>query len=294
MKQLQIHPASAWHPGAIGFYNLPENVYREAPGMNYSVLKHEIPQHIRQAMRNPIKVTDDMDIGTLLHAALLEPHTFGLNKSHYIQPEDYEAGKEGRKPWHNGAAYCKLWNETHKDKPILSVEDVVNVEQMRDSFRFDPIGAMLDAKAHKEVAAFAMHPSGILVKAKIDMLAIEDGDPPTVWCPDLKKLAKAFAPEHKFEARCADLNYDVQHGCTTFIVSTLLECPPEWVRFTHCTIEDAAPYLVRWNELLDESKTFGLAHFNAIVHRWAKAVQSGDFKTVLGINLPKWKLERGV
>lgn len=294
MNQLIIHPQSAWHPGAVGFFQLPEEVYREAPGMNYSILKYEIPHHMRQAIRNPIEVTDDMELGTLLHAALLEPSTFGPNKSHYVQPLEYDSGKEGMKPWHNGATACKLWNETHKDKPIVSADDVQRVELMRDAFKYDPIGEMLDLKAHKEVAAFAMHPSGVLVKAKIDMLAIEDGNPPTVWCPDLKKLAKAFAPEHKFEARCADLNYDVQHGCTTFIVSTLLECPAEWVRFTHCTIEDSAPFLVRWNELLEESKAFGLARFNAIVHRWVKAVASGDFKTVLGINLPKWKLERGV
>ena len=60
---------------------VPEADYRADPGLNASIIKHGLGEGgslaaMRWAMDNPKEPTDAMDLGTLLHALVLEPDTF--------------------------------------------------------------------------------------------------------------------------------------------------------------------------------------------------------------------------
>ncbi len=69
-----IKPAVEWQPYKPGFYVLPEDVYRSAPGESQTGLKPilQSPKHYQFAKRKPFLGSDASRFGTLMHGLWLE------------------------------------------------------------------------------------------------------------------------------------------------------------------------------------------------------------------------------
>lgn len=75
-------------PGTPGvYYGLPEATYRSAHGVNISSLKKmaKTPRHYLAAIEEPQEPTSDMEFGTLVHLAVLEPQR--LTGSYVVRPD---------------------------------------------------------------------------------------------------------------------------------------------------------------------------------------------------------------
>lgn len=297
MKPLLIKPASEWTSGAEGFFKLSEEVYRKAEGLNQSVLKYGVdnPQLIVQAIAEPLEPSAAMEIGSLVHIALLEPERFGDGLSHYIRPPTYDGPKGEVKRWSGNATVCREWMESHDDKPILSPKDLEKVSKMAASFNRDPMGQMFAENGHKEIACFVRdEETGLMLKMKMDLIAEEDGfapDDPTIYVADLKKTWDGS--EHGFSTAAAERRLDVQLGMGIWMVSKLLEVPPGNVRFLHASIEDSGNYFTRWLELDDPvDRESGIADFRRAVTGYAEAMVTGEFRKITKVQMPRWFRER--
>ena len=93
MKTIKILPEADFNEGNVGFFHLEEKTYRAALGISQSMLKTVMrsPACIEQEIRFPREATWSMELGTLAHAAILEPATFGDGVSHYVKPSLYIA-----------------------------------------------------------------------------------------------------------------------------------------------------------------------------------------------------------
>ena len=67
--------------------NLPEAEYRNAPGANWSTLKHfrKSPAHVKHSIDNPGKSSSEQSLGIIQHCAICEPEVF-LRK-YFVLPE---------------------------------------------------------------------------------------------------------------------------------------------------------------------------------------------------------------
>ena len=85
-----------------GMYIMGEEEYRAAPGLNWSTIKNTLvsPEYAKYKERNPTKATAAMELGTLIHSAVLCPGT--LDKEYFVPPEVTQAGlvwEKGSRGW---------------------------------------------------------------------------------------------------------------------------------------------------------------------------------------------------
>lgn len=286
---MNIIPEHDWRDGMNGLFDLSEQTYRRATGLNQSVLKLGInsPQHIREAIRLPMEQTKAMDIGQLVHLLLLTPHEF--KDAYAVKPRTYNAGKDGQKPWNANANECKAWLAAHEGKMIVSERELQDVENMAGAFLYDPWGAAFIQHGHKEVSMFAVEPStGLKVKGKADILCdLQDA----LYIVDLKKVADGEPWE--FGKKCAELNYHVQVGVLMWLARELVPgAADKTIRLLHGAIDAKRPHLVHWNELGFAERHLGQLEFMKALRGYATALKSNEWSKVQTIEYPQWRLER--
>jgi hypothetical protein len=105
----------------FGITNTPAHLYHQLPGVSASMLRkywRSTPAHARVAIESTVEETDAMVRGSMIHQLTLEP-TKPIQGVVEI-PQVYPA-KDGEKPWHNGATYCKNWIATQKANRLQPV-----------------------------------------------------------------------------------------------------------------------------------------------------------------------------
>jgi len=168
----------------FGFYDIPEEVYRPAPGHNWSSIKHRQKSansykfHLDYTPDPDKKEKDHFTLGHLFHCLVLEPHT--LDDRYTTFPDTYPAkGKKVNdppidKPWTMNAIFCKNWVADMKAKGLISVSKKMmrQAKGMAKVLTDNPhVQHKMENVAGCEIAAFwidAVH--GCLCKAKLDAL----------------------------------------------------------------------------------------------------------------------------
>ena len=168
----------------FGFYNIPEEVYRPAPGHNWSTIKHRQKSansykfHLDFEPKLDAKEKEHFTLGHLFHCLVLEPDT--LDSRYTTYPDTYPAkGKKKddppeEKPWRMNATFCKEWVADIKSKGLISVSKKMmrQAKGMAKVLTDNPhVQHKMENVAGCEIAAFwkdAVH--GCLCKAKIDAL----------------------------------------------------------------------------------------------------------------------------
>lgn len=197
--------------------NIPSERYHAAFGVSNSDLKKfaESPEIYRNARILGFK-EDDSDLtdderksramGTLLHAAILQPHLFGEGISHYQKPETYMHPKEGMKPWNGNATVCKDWKEAHDDKPVISPKELRRIHGARDAILNHAVsGPLFAGPGANEVSIVAEHPgTGLTLRMRADRIAQDAMD--NNWLIDIKSVVDVDA----FVRSCRQFSYPIQ------------------------------------------------------------------------------------
>lgn len=269
IKRLIVQPREAFIPGKEGFFVIDDEEYWSAPGFSQSTAKACLrsPQHTRVMGRPPSKA---MEMGTLIHARILDPESFREGISHLIRPDHYPAeGKKGEMPtmkrWNGNATFCKDWMDAVEVKgiPVLSPGDMEELEASVQAFEMDPMAEMLLQNGYTEVAAFYRdRETGVMLKGKMDIIA-EDAFG-KIWIPDVKVTADG-SPEEFVEV-AGRLKYPVQSAFYTHLARGLLGDEPE-IQFVFGTIEAKGAHLVDWHAMDSTAMAWG-------DRKWRQALDS--------------------
>lgn len=128
------------------YFDLPAEDYHAAEGVSQSMLQHmDPPARLPVYLAEKRDVTPWMRMGTLIHAAVLEP-TKPLPKL-TVQPETYVGEDGSDKPWHNGSKICKHWH---------AMQNLAGIEVLTKQQYADLTGCVRSIAEHKVAsAAFA-------------------------------------------------------------------------------------------------------------------------------------------
>lgn len=271
------------------FLGLSEEEYRKAPGIGQSMLKafdaEPTPKHYQESLTRPKLVTEAMEFGTILHAAVLTPEL--QYNTYYLEPETYPSPKEGDKPWDGRATYCKAWKKNHNDRPIIDAEKESRIPKIVETVRSLPIVGPIIRHGQKEVSFFKIDPeTGLLLKCRVDAMATStDGE---TYIVDLKKVRRGYATATRFAVQCAELGYDIQNAAYIYITGA--------TRFIFVAMEEEAPYDAETWELSRNDVNEGMAKFRRIMNSYSECVKSGVWagytRAIKQLYLPAWAKNR--
>ena len=179
-----------------GFLDLPDKKYRAAEGLNWSRLKimGDSPLLFNYSETHPRADTGAFALGRAVHAAVLQPHLYGVG---------WKVCNAGR----DTKAFANFARIYADDYEIITEAEAELVEQMTAAvYRHEEAAMLLALPGINERSAFWQE-SGRLLKAKIDSLRWQPGaetDPTApLFTTDLK-TTRDLEPEAF--ARAAD-NY---------------------------------------------------------------------------------------
>lgn len=256
-------PQETWQPGAEGIWQLPENIYRTAPGINNSELKHirRSPAHYWAQKQKPAsEPTDAQLFGTLLHALVLEPES----ARYVVRPEglDYRT-KEG-----------KAWR-AQQTEPVLDADRARDLENCAAAVLGHPLAAAILAEAHKEVAVFKRdEETGLLLKGKLDILSKDSKG--RVVIADIKTTDDASPAEFPYSAR--RWQYIRQPGYYSDLVGA--------ERFLFIAIEKTAPYAVAVYEVDEPTITRSRMLYREDLATLAQCLKKDEWPAYGSVALP--------
>jgi exodeoxyribonuclease VIII len=280
---MNILPCDQWQPRQAGFFDLPEAIYRPAPGVSQSTLKtmERSPAHCRARFDVEMKPSKAMQMGTALHSILLEPHTWAVGKSHWIRPATYIDTKGEVKPWNGNSTTCKQWMKDRAALPIYTTEEVEELGGMVQALRSHFQAGPALEQGHSEVAAFAQDEvTGRWVKARLDKVL-----------PDLKALVdvKKVQDAREFPRKAFDMGYHIQAASNMHICRML---GMEVERFIFIAVEESAPHgIIMW-EADDAFLDRGIQDWRKYLDLYAECVKNDKWPSypanIQTLTLPKW------
>ena len=174
-----IKPQSEFNPEApeTGFYDLPESVYRTAPGINWSNLKwaQQSEKTYKAHCEAQDKDSPDKQTGRIFHCMVLEPDKVSM---YITPPETYtltpkkkdDPPKEG--PWNMNAKHCRAWKAAKIELgfEVVKQAQIDEARELADALSPLPyVQEVMADLAGTEVAVFwTDHVTGLLCKAKLD------------------------------------------------------------------------------------------------------------------------------
>jgi exodeoxyribonuclease VIII len=274
----------------VGIHSLSRAEYELIPAMNHSTLKHfdRTLAEARYYMTHPAAPTAAMELGTALHAALLEPSRF---LEDYVVPIKVDrrttAGKEA---W---AAF----EAANKGKEYLDHDDWMSCIAMRDSLASDlhaHVMAMFkgDGRAARNEVSVVWedHDTGLPCKALIDRVVSWQ---PNTLVIDLKKTTdlsvSAFSKAvHKFSYHTQAAWY--LDGLAALDMHQGREPVPRDFRFI--AFSDQPPYLIRVFSLTERCLLQARDQNRERLRKYASAMATdswpGYMDGVTEIDLPRY------
>jgi len=263
-----------------------EEIYRASPGISQSELKafgeEATPLHFKS--RKPKEATEDMEFGTVCHAAILQPEL--LHLAYYLQPKEYVAevkGKMVNKPWHGGAEVCKEWVKTHSDRPVMTEEQMVRVNKIAERIRYIPeFRGALDI-GQREVAFMKRDPeTGLMLKCRCDLVAVDTSG--ITWIFDLKKVQRGCATHSEFSQSSGNYGYFIQASFYKFVTGA--------TRFIFVPFDDSDPFDACLFEPDAESLEIGFKQWRKLLTSYAQCLKEdlypGYPSGIQSLSVPKW------
>jgi len=252
-------------------FNIPEAEYRSADGVSQSLLKEfgnaATPKHFQ--VREPRVATADMELGTVVHAAILTPEKFA--ESYHLQPLEYPAvvkGKDVMKPWHGGSDWCTEWLLEHSDRPVMTRKKLEKIPKIKASLEsLQPFGAALK-HGRTEVAFFKRDgETGLMLKCRVDLIATDAEGYSFIF--DLKKVGSGCATGPEFSKQAWNLGYHIQASFYLEVTGAS--------RFVFVPFDDDKPFCCcQWETsptMLDE----GRKAWRNLLNTYAKCVRDNDW-----------------
>lgn len=208
-----------------GVFRIDADVYHAGPGISSTGLKTLLksPAHFRI----PFDATDAMELGTLIHLAILQPHIYDAG----IDP--FSGASRQSKAWDAHAAAAQAVGKI----PILDKE-VATIERVRESFAKSRTWSSLSRGAEHEVAAFVQPEGAACQKALTDCIS------PDGIMSDIKSTSSSLADPQAFWKVIHDFGYHIsgayyldvwsaalERKLTTFVIVACETKPPYGIRF---------------------------------------------------------------
>lgn len=237
-----------FEPNVEGIFEIPAQVYFDAPGWSNSASQHiDPPARYPEYLLKKEEPTDDMIIGTLVHDMTLEPgkppKRVIIEPAKFPAPADHAQVKQGKVSagdpidWHNGSKYCKAWHEQKiKEGSIVLKQDKYDTMLgCAEAILNRPSAAEIIKASRCELSAFAKL-DGVLCKCRIDIL------PPTEFIADLKTGLEYSADKDVWKKRVRDMEYFTQAGSYLDIWNAIGDSKRD--KWVHIVVEKAPPFLV--------------------------------------------------
>ena len=237
--------------------------YKAANGANQSVLKKlsHSPAHLRYYLDHPEPPSRDLIMGRVFDVAIFEPDK--LETCCHVIPTHYD-GKDGRKPWHGGATFCKEWIAAHQDKEQLSSADFTAVLLMRDSVTRHPAACAALTQGGGGYSLYCEDSeTGLQLKARPDWMSGE-------VIIDLKSCQDAS--EEGFASTIAKFGYDIQ---AAFYLDLAGKLKLGKERFWFICCEKEPPYAVAVHELGPRSIETGRSKYRRYLQTYMECVSTG-------------------
>lgn len=221
-------------PELLGRVDLSNNDYHAGPGVSKShldVIAEKSPLHYWHKYVNAERVreepTDAMQLGTAIHAAILEPDLF--TSEFVVAPAFNKRTKDGKAMFE---AFC----EENVGKQVLTPEDYQTCLAIRDRVHLNDVTAGLLTGGKSEQSFFARDAeTGELIKCRFDYLS--DG---MEWAVDVKSTRDASP--RAFAKDAANLRYDIAPAWYFDTVRQLYgQTPRNWIWLC---VEKTPPYAV--------------------------------------------------
>jgi exodeoxyribonuclease VIII len=256
-----------------GFYkDMPNDDYHASEGISKSGLDkiNRSPAHYKYPKKS--KSTRNMEIGTAIHAAILEPERF--DKEYCVVSCDSRQKKEYKEQ------AAKFTGEMTLTKP-----ESVNVLGMRESVESN-LDAMklLRIEGDAELSAFATDPeTGIQIRARYDWITKDGIVVDVKKTQDLRKFAKSVA----------EYRYHVQEAFYRHVYRLITG--EELKAFYFLAVEEESPHSNELFLLDDLSREIGEHYYRKDLRTYARCVENnywphGEFETVL--ELPNWEVSK--
>lgn len=254
------------------FYSLPENIYRQAPGVNISNLKamRRSPAHyLAKVTAPPSDPTPALVFGTLLHRACLEPDK--LAGSFAVKPDDIDFRTKAGKEWRDSQTV-----------PIIDAQQGAALEQASAKVLAHPHASAILARADKEVSVFKKRSltSDLLLKGRLDAVAVDEQGLTTI--ADIKTCEDASSDA--FARSIATFGYAEQAAFYMDLIGASY--------FLFIAVEKYAPYEVAIYCLDEESIALGRErnerHLDTLERCLAVNEWVGYSPEIETISLPRW------
>ena len=268
---------SAFQDGAEGVYfDLAEDIYRAATGVNISALKSmgKSPAHYLAQLTQPkSEPTPAMVFGTLLHRAALEPHK--LEGSFAVKPDGMTFVTKEGKAWRDAQTLPIITAEQNEALKGAAVS-VAEHKAVKKILNLDD--------ARREVSVFKRrikkNPNSTLLKGRLDI--VFDDDERNTCIADIKTTEDA-SPEG-FAKSIAAFGYAQQAA----YYMDLLEAS----FFLFIAVEKVAPYAVGVYCLDAESIALGREKNTRQLDLLEQCQESGIWpaysQEIETITLPRW------
>lgn len=261
--------------------------YLALEAANASTLKgfSRTPAHVYHELHSGGKTpTASMDLGTLLHLAVLEPERFASEV--IVPPKVDRRYKEQKAQWNEWAAAHPADEWTYADADVFA-----KVKAMSSSLLSHPTaGPFFTGRGQNEITAvWEDLEQGVRCKARIDRVASVN-EWPVVG--DIKSTRDAS--RRSLERDIANFGYDVSAAHYLAGLEALSPVPAgnPFRRFFFFVVENVPPYLAAVYELQDDALEEGRIKRARYMRKWRKCVESGNWPGypdgVEYISLPPW------
>ena len=227
------------------------------------------------AYAEPRETTRAMEIGTAIHAALLEPAAFAID---YLLLRDVADRR------------CSEYKQaiaSHSKAHVLTGKEADKITGMMASVSINNEATeLLSRKGHSELSAFVMCPvNEVLMKCRFDRITHD------FEVIDIKKTQDSRY--ESFQRSIAKYRYHVQDAFYSYVFECITGTPLASFRFL--AIEENSPHKNKLYEMDDESKQVGHRIAMRNLATYAECERNGDYPYPDGSNelmcLPAWALD---
>lgn len=306
--------ASEFLPGREGvFFDLPDKVYRSAPGISNSMLKHVAsdgedpgsPAHFQVYLKDPTRLTRPLLLGRLAHAAILRPddplETIVIQPTERHATEEDSAVKQKKVgvgdmiPWHNGSRYCQRWNAAQEEmgKIVVTEKEYDTLQGVVKSIAAHPTAAAALRNGHSEVSVFKQYWRDnrmILRKARMDFVSAGNA------AIDIKTTTDAR--RDSFAEALYKLRYYVQASYYLSIWNDAHEDETDHKTcFVFIAVEKKPPYAVSVFEVGPKALEAGRQEWQRNLNVLMTCEETDYWPAyrdeIQGLDLPEWAYRKG-
>ncbi len=254
--------------------------YHASEAIGSSLLKKISLKSLLHAINDDFKTSSAMDLGSAIHAAILEPETFS---NEFAVSEKFDRRTKA------GKIAAAAFEEANAGKTIITEDQKKIVESVRKSVLNHPIASGMLKGAESEYSYFT-EIDGINCKCRPDLYHPEHG-----CLVDLKSCADAS--KDGFIRACINLGYHIQ---AAFYLDVFNKANGTDIKeFYFIAVETTKPYAVSTYKMGEVELNLGRAQYKAALGMLKKYKETpeeidhfGYEEVINEIQFPIWALEK--